>query len=99
MKLISKSFMLHLEETITIGELKTTLLAQVMGTKEAFDIEYADNYDTSYMGIEIKGYDNWKKFRAFHKEMGIDFDAHMNKRFEEIFTEDAVQKYVNKVTF
>ena len=98
MKLIAKSFMLHLEETIAIGELKTTLLAQVLGTKENFDIEYTDIYDTSYMGIEIKGYDNWKKFKAFHKEMGIDFDAHMNKRFEEIFTKEVVQKYVNEVT-
>jgi len=99
MKLVSKSFMLHLEEEITIGELKVTLLAQVMGTKEEFDIEYADNYNISYMGIDIKGYQDWRKFREFHKEMGIDFEAHMNKRFDEIFTKKAVEKYVNKITF
>ena len=99
MKLQSQSFMLTLEETITIGELKATLVAQVMGTKEGFDIEYIDSYNISYMGIEIKGYDNWKKFRAFHKEMGIDFDAHMCKRFDEIFTVAAVKKFVNEVTF
>lgn len=99
MKLTSKSFMLHLEEDITIGELKATLVAQVMGDKDSFDIEYIDNYNISYMGIEIKGYENWKKFRAFHKEMGIDFDAHMSKKFNEIFTQDAVKEIVNKVTF
>jgi len=99
MKLQSQSFMLTLEEDITIGELKATLVAQVMGTKEGFDIEFIDSYDISYMGIEIKGYENWKKFRTFHKEMGIDFDAHMNKRFDEIFTVAAVKKFVNKVTF
>jgi len=99
MKLQSKSFMLILEETITIGELKATLAAQVMGTKDSFDIEYMDNYDISYMGIEIKGYDNWRKFRNFHKEMGIDFDAHMSKKFDEIFTKEVVKKYVNEVTF
>lgn len=99
MKLIAKSFVLHLEETITVGELKTTLLASVMGTKEGFDIEYTDQIDTSYMGMEIKGYQNWRKFRDFHKEMGIDFDAYLQKKFEEIFTVEAVKKYVNKITF
>ncbi len=99
MKLQSKSFMLILEEDVTIGELKLTLLAQVMGTKEGFDIEFMDHYDITYMGIEIKGYDNWRKFRNFHKEMGIDYDFHLIKKFNEIFTVEAVKKIVNKVTF
>jgi len=97
MKLVSKSFMLHLEEDITIGELKMTLLAQVMGTKEAFDIEYTDNYNISYMGIEIKGYQDWKKFREFHKGMGIDYEAHIQKKFDEIFNVASVKEYVNKI--
>jgi len=99
MKLQSKSFMLMLTEEVTIGELKLTLVAQAMGTKEGFDIEFVDHYDITYMGIEIKGWQNWKKFREFHKEMGIDYDAHLQKKFEEIFTVAAVKKYVNKLEF
>ena len=99
MKLQSKSFMLHLTEDITIGELKATLVAQVMGTKEGFDIEFIDTYDISYMGVEISGWQNWKKFRDFHKEMGIDYDAHIQKKFEEIFTVASVKKHVNKIEF
>jgi hypothetical protein len=99
MKLQAKSFMLHLTEDITIGELKMTLVAQVMGTKEGFDIEFTDTYDISYMGIDIKGWQDWKKFRDFHKEMGIDYDAHINKKFEEIFNVATVKKYVNKIEF
>ena len=99
MKLQSKSFMLTLTEDVTIGELKTTLVAQVMGDKSGFDIEFADQINTSYMGIEINGWQNWKKFKEFHKEMGIDFDAHINKKFDEVFTEAAVKKFVNKVEF
>lgn len=99
MKLSHKSFMLTLTEEVTVGELKTTLLAQVMGDKDSFDIEFIDQIDTSYMGIEINGWQNYKKFRDFHKEMGIDFDAHLHKKFDEIFTKEAVQKYVNKITF
>ena len=99
MKLQSKSFMLMLTEEVQIGELKTTLVAQVMGTKEGFDIEFMDQINTSYMDIELGGWQNWKKFRDFHKEMGIDYDAHLQKKFEEIFNVASVKKYVNKVEF
>ena len=99
MKLVSKSFMLMLTEDVQVGELKATLVAQVMGTKEGFDIEFTDQYDISYMGIEISGWQNWKKFRDFHKDMGIDYDAHLQKKFEEIFNVESVKKYVNKITF
>ena len=99
MKLESKSFMLMLTENVKVGELEATLVAQVMGDKDAFDIEFCDTINISYMGIELNGYQNYKKFREFHKEMGIDFDAHLNKKFDEIFTKDVVKKFVNKVTF
>ena len=99
MKLQSKSFMLTLTEEVQVGELKATLVAQVMGTKEGFDIEFTDHYDIYYMGIEIKGYSDWKKFRDFHKSIGIDYDAHLNKKFEEIFNVASVKKYVNKIEF
>jgi hypothetical protein len=99
MKVLSKSFLLHLEETITIGELKVTALASVMGTKEGFDIEFADHYNIFYMGLPIEGYGNWSKFRDFHKEMGIDFDKHLTSKFEEIFTVETVKEFVNKIEF
>jgi imidazole glycerol phosphate synthase subunit HisF len=99
MKLESKSFMLTLTEDVQIGELKVTLIAQVMGTKEGFDIEFMDQIYTSYMGIPIEGYLNWKKFRDFHKEMGIDFTAHLQTKFDEIFTIATVKKYVTKIEF
>jgi hypothetical protein len=99
MKLTSKSFMLTLSEEITIGELKATMSAMVMGTKEGFDIEFSDFYDITYMGIEINGWQNWKKFKEFHKEMGIDYQAIIDTKFEEIFNVASVKKFVNKVTF
>jgi len=99
MKLTAKSFMLNLEETITVGELKLTAVAQVMGDKDSFDIEFSDVTDVSYMGIEINGWQNWKKFREFHKEMGIDFQAHIDKKFDEIFTKEIVEEFVKKIKF
>ena len=99
MKLTHKSFMLNFEETVTVGELKATVIANVMGTKTGFDIDFMDITNITYMGIDISGYQDWKKFREFHKEMGIDYHAHLLKKFNEIFTEEAIQKHVNKVTF
>lgn len=99
MKLTHKSFMLHFEETVTVGELKATVIANVMGNKTGFDIDFMDITNISYMGIDISDYQDWKKFREFHKEMGIDYYGHLLKKFNEIFTEEAIQKHVNKVTF
>jgi hypothetical protein len=99
MKLVNKSFLLELTEKIEIGELKATLVASVVGTKEYFDVDFSDVDDMSYMGIKITGYDNWKKFKAFHKEMGIDFDEHMSIKFNEIFTKEIVSEFVNKIKF
>ena len=97
MKLTHKSFMLNLEETVTVGELKTTLIAQVMGDKDNFDIEFMDHDETTYMGIPIDGYNNWKKFKQFHLDMGIDFGAILSAKFDEIFTKSAVKEFASKI--
>lgn len=99
MKMTSKRFILNLEEEVQVGELKATLVAQVMGDKKLFDIEFIDIENISYMGIEINGYDSWKKFREFHKGMGIDFNAHLDKKFEEIFTKESIEQIVKDLKF
>jgi len=99
MKLHSKHFILTLTEEVQVGELKATLVAHVMGNKDEFDIEFTDQINTSYMGIDMSNYQDWRKFREFHKAMGIDYDAHLTKKFDEIFTKEAVKVYVDKIKF
>ena len=99
MKLANKCFMLTLQEDVTIGNLKATLVAQVMGNKSGYDIEYIDTDNITYMGIDINGIQNWRKFRDFHKEMGIDFDEILSKEFDKIFTEEVVKDIVNALEF
>ena len=99
MNLISKSFLLTLAEEVNIGELEMTLVAQVMGDKNGFDIEHLETMNVTYMGVPIEGYQNWKKFRDFHKEMGIDFDKAIDSEFEKIFDKPNVQQFVDKVKF
>jgi hypothetical protein len=99
MELTAKSFFLTLKEEVQIGELKATLVAQVMGNKKEFDIEFTDWDDMSYMGHPIEGYTNWTKFADFHQQMGIDFRKMVDDKFNEIFTKEAVSEFVEKVKF
>jgi hypothetical protein len=99
MKLVSKSFLLTLAQDVTIGELEMTLVAQVMGDKKGFDIEHLDNMNVTYMGIPIDGYQNWRKFRDFHKEMGIDFDKAISAEFEKIFDVPNVKLFIDHLEF
>jgi hypothetical protein len=58
-----------------------------------------DTLNTTYMGIEVNGYDNWLKFRKFHKEMGIDFDTLLGKEFEKVMTKEKLDKLVKDIKF
>jgi hypothetical protein len=78
MKVTRKLLMVSVEVPVQVGELKCICEYQVCrnlnSRDEVDDIDYIDITDISYMGIEIKGYDNWNKFKKFHMEMGIDWN-------------------------
>jgi hypothetical protein len=99
MKLTSKAFILNLVETVSIGELKATLVCLVNGDKEQFYTDFIDIEEISYMGIEIDGYDNWQKFKTFHLEMGINFQELLDKKFEATFSKEALKQIVDKIKF
>jgi hypothetical protein len=97
MVLQAKTFILTFSEPITIGDLKCELLAQVCGDKKDYDIDFMDVDNIIYRDVPIIGYKNWSKFRNFHKEMGIDFDEILRKHFNEIFTKEALEPFINKI--
>jgi len=99
MKLTSKSFMLTLEEKISIGELSVTLVGQVIGDKDGFDIQFIDLTEMTYLTVPVDGYENWKKFKDFHLGMGINFSTIIDAKFDEIFTKEAVKQHVDKIKF
>lgn len=103
-ELTHKSLHLQYSFDVKVGELTAKLQAGVWVNKNAqgettYDCEFQDTCDTFYMGMEIKGYDNWKKFRDFHKSMGIDFDKLLDKEFEKVMTKDRLDKLVKEVKF
>lgn len=97
MKHTRTSMMLTFEQDVQIGELKATLQAQVwLGSADdkEFDIEFIDIENITYHGVAISGYDNWRKFKKFHADMGIDFDKLLDDEFKKIFTKEAIRKQI-----
>jgi hypothetical protein len=97
MTLENKKFMLTFSEPITIGDLKCKLVAQVCGDQKDYDVDFRDIKDIVYRDVPITGYENWSKFKKFHKEIGIDLDIILRKHFNEIFTEEALEPFINKI--
>lgn len=97
MKLTTKTIMYNFEEEVTIGDLSATVIAQVWENGNSIDIEFIDHAEITYRGIDITGYENWKKFRNFHKEMGIDFDKLLQVEFDKIFTKEAIRAAIKKI--
>jgi hypothetical protein len=101
--LTHKSMNLQYEFDVQVGELKATLQATVWVHKNdnenTYDCEFMDVDNITYMGMEIKGYENWIKFKKFHKEMGIDFDTLLDKEFEKVMTKERLDKLVKDIKF
>jgi hypothetical protein len=51
------------------------------------------------MGIPIHGYENWKKFKKFHLDMGIDYMAHIDARYGEAVNDDSLWELVKDLKF
>ena len=104
LKIKNKNLNLVIVFPIEVGELKVIAETQVWihkdddGNNKA-DTDFADISDITYMGIPINGYDNWRKFREFHKEMGIDFDKAIDAKYREVITEEAINELIKDLKF
>ena len=104
LKVTSKLLMVTVEFPIEVGQLKTTATASlhIYEKKEGgrgCDVEFMDQNNTTYMGIELGGYANWRKFCDFHKEMGIDFQSLLHKEFEKVWTDEFTAEYIKDIVF
>jgi len=82
MKIVNKLLMVSVQLPVKVGGLECIAEFQVCRDLNADpddwqnsdDIDFIDITDISYLGVPIKGGDNWSKFRKFHKEFGIDWN-------------------------
>jgi hypothetical protein len=104
LNIVSKLLMVNVDFPLEVGQLKTTATASLHiyknadGTKGC-DVEFMDQNETTYMGVKIDGYQNWKKFCEFHKEMGIDFNDLLNKEFDKVWTKEFTDEFIKDITF
>lgn len=82
MKIVGKLLMVTVQLQVKVGGLECTAEYQVCRDlnsrdedwQNEDDIDFIDITDISYLGVPIKGYDNWNKFKKFHMEYGIDWN-------------------------
>ena len=103
LKIESRSVMVTLSTQVTVGELDCKCIIQCFvnfdeNGKKNIDSDFTDINNITYMGVPIEGYENWKRFRAFHDEMGINFDDAISKIVNERTTDEKLQAlltYIN----
>ena len=99
MKVTQTLLMVMVEVPVQVGELKCKAQMQVCRTLGTLnepnegedEIEFADISDITYMGIPIEGYNNWRKFKQFHLEMGIDWDKAIAQKINDM-TDDIIEE-------
>ena len=82
MKITNKLLMVNVELPVKVGGLECTAEFQVcrnLNTRDEDwqnedDFDFIDVTDISYLGVPIKGHDNWNRFYKFHMEFGIDWN-------------------------
>jgi hypothetical protein len=104
MKITSKTLLVNVEFPIEVGQLKTTAIAQLCITKDdkgenEADVEFVDTGEITYMGMIIEGYTNWKKFKNFHNEMGLNFDKLLDDEFNKVMTNKVVEDLIKNIQF
>jgi hypothetical protein len=105
MKVTAATLMLNIENKIEVGPLKLNVIHQVCfyegkNGEIACDFDFMDQTDVTYMGVPIStGYDNWKKFTNFHKEMGIDFDKLIDEESAKIVNDSTACELVDEYQY
>ena len=82
MKIYSRLLMCNVHVPVKIGGLECTAEYQVCRDLDtpnedwqaSDDFDFVDITNISYLGVPIKGYDNWNRFKKFHIEFGIDWN-------------------------
>jgi hypothetical protein len=99
MKITSKLLYVMVEVPVQVGELKCMCEVQICKSlneenkDDELEIEMADVNEVTYMGVPIQGYANFRKFKQFHLEMGIDWSSALANKLEEM--QDEIKELVN----
>jgi hypothetical protein len=88
-KVVSKSLMVNVEVNVKIGDVEASLEVMIMGSVDAFDVEYTDIIELKYHGTKVS---DVKKFISFHNEMGIELHKVFQEKIKTIITDEVAKK-------
>ena len=100
MKITSKVMMVTLETDVTIGNnnaIELTLIHQACISRDKLggvyvDFDLMDFTNIKFLGMDIKdGWDGWKDFKTKMLELGIDVNDLINKKCDEIESEQTIK--------
>jgi hypothetical protein len=100
-KLESKLIMLNYSADVQVGHLSATLIAQVTLSDKHndIDVDFIDIENIKFNDIEIKGYENWSKFKRMNLEYGLDYDKTLHEKFDEIFAKEAISEFKEVILY
>jgi len=87
---------------IVVGQVKLDAIGQAYVSRDSKsgevvgDFEFMDQENETYMDMPIKGYDAWKKLKAFHTEFGVDLDKLIADEFYKVVTPDFQREFLSE---
>lgn len=94
---------------IQIGEIKTNELVLVRVYSQtptedkpktySWETEHYETENITYMGMDINGYENFKKLKEFHKTLGIDIQLLISKKLNEVLNDTNIDEIIKHLGF
>ena len=89
---------------VEVGDVKATIEMSLVVWKDdsgeiQHETENTDINDITYRGMPIDGYDKWRKFVDFHREMGIDYDTLIQSEYDKVVTDKTIKKLIKEISF
>lgn len=104
-KVTSKMMMVNFEFPIVVGQISLNAIGQAIITKDSEtgmldgEFEFIDHEKRTYMGMEVEGWDGWKKLKEFHKELGINLDNLFEIEFDKVVTKEFKKEFLSEFNF
>jgi hypothetical protein len=101
MKNVSKSLFVNVTNEIVCGNgsFKADVIHQIIVDSDekgiGCDVDFIDIENISFMGMPIKGYDEYRKFKEKMNEMGIDIDEMIDEACVGVISSEFIQECKN----
>ncbi len=98
MRVTDKSMFINIEIPVEILSLKVNAIVQLIvfdrGNGKETDIDFVDIENPTHLGVKI---DNWKSYKDFHKDMGINLNELIEDEFMKSLTKEIIEELIEDI--